>query len=88
MVVGPGRGKQPGRYLATGKEPSKMTQRINTVYFALKNNKRGVSAKKLSTRLKVPTGTVAWALTQLQKQGVIKHIPPGKHAAGVMAAAS
>lgn len=82
--AGPGRGKQPGRYVVTGKEPSNMTQRVNGIYFALKRNaKRGLSARKLSDRLKIPAGTVAWALTQLQKQGAIKHVPPGKHARSV-----
>lgn len=86
--VGPGRGKQPGRYVvnpsvvASGKEPANMTASINALWYALKNNKRGLMAKALAERLKMPSGTVAWGLTQLQKQGVIQHVPPGKQVRG------
>jgi len=79
------RGKPSGRYVVTGRVPAKMTESINRVYFAMKGVKKGIVAKELAERLGMPDGTLAWVLTQLQKQGSIVHVRPGEHANDLIA---
>jgi hypothetical protein len=79
----PTRGKPAGRYVAIpDKPPTRMTESINRVWFAMKGSKRGVVAKQLAERLNMSDGTLAWVLAQLVKQGSIVHVRPGEMAPG------
>lgn len=63
------RGRVPGRYVPTGKEPSKVrTDAVMSVFRLIKGHKRGMAAKDIAERLEMPLGTVGWAMRWLVKQ--------------------
>jgi hypothetical protein len=72
-----GRGRIAGRYMLSTKPPSKVTESIEAVYKMVKTHKRGLTVKDIATRLKMPTGTVGWAVQKLVHQGAVQYQPPG-----------
>lgn len=77
------RGRKPGRYLVAGKkgpDERKTTESMQKIFDVLKSHKDGLGFREISALLKMPTGTVGWALTKLKDQSIIR-LEPSREAA-------
>ena len=69
------RGRTAGLFLTGEKKPAKTTKSIQAVYDALSKSKRGLTMKAIADKLKMPSGTVGWALRKLRQQDALAYHP-------------
>lgn len=72
---GRGRGRIAGVYVPAGKEPKVQTASILKVRDFIAKHKRGTTARAIADALKMPLGTVGWALQHLTNDKAVHYQP-------------